>query len=151
MKKIIEVYTDGSSLITTKTGGYGWVLVVNGIKYLEGNGYLRRADNNEAELEAALRGIEEVWNFISQESLNGDHQTLNYEVTLFSDSQIVLSWASGIYFFKQELKYQKFSKLKELVQLLNVKTKWIRGHSGHKYNERSDELATLGRLKFFHI
>lgn len=166
----IELYCDGSAIMAKKPGGYGWVIILNGKKYSEGYGYIRRADNNDAELEAALQGLMEVYKLFLEITLNPIHlkifeknpklegktsQDLEYltearamiDITICSDSQIVLDWASEKYFFKKEFKYQQFLKIKELVKIMNIQTKWIRGHSGHEHNERCDQLATLGRLR----
>lgn len=147
MKKYIEIYTDGSAIIAKKPGGFGWVIVVNGVKHSEGYGYISKADNNDAELEGALQGVNEVWKMLNLEVQSTTNLNLEYEITLFSDSQIVVTWASGLYHFKQSSKYKKYEKLKEMVTQLNVKTKWVRAHSGHVHNERCDELATYGRLR----
>jgi ribonuclease HI len=138
----IEVYTDGSATIASKPGGFGWVLVIDGIKHSEGNGHIPRATNNDAEMEAAIHGLAAVLKFVSEQP---DHIRPSVSVTLCSDSQITLGWANGSYRFKQQAKYHRFEILKHLVARLKAKTKWVRGHSGHEWNERCDVLANLGR------
>jgi hypothetical protein len=69
------------------------------------------------------------------------------EVTLISDSQIILNWANGSYRFKQEDKLPLYDHLRRLVTKLKVRTKWVRGHSGDQWNERCDHLANLARKK----
>lgn len=129
-----------------KPGGFGWVLVVDGKKHSEGNGFIRRADNNDAELEAALIGLKEVQKLYNTKRKNIFNQFPDYEITLCSDSKIVLNWVKGTHVFKKEGKYKRFEGLKELVKLMNVQTKWIRAHAGTEHNERCDELAHQGRL-----
>ncbi len=133
----IEIYSDGSSLIPRKPGGYGWLIVIEGEKVTEGNGWLRRADNNDAEVEGAYHGI------IAAVQLYG----VNQEFILCSDSQIVLGWVDGSYSFKCDPVNPRFSQIKDLTSNLDLRTRWIRGHSGNIFNERCDDLATLGRLK----
>jgi ribonuclease HI len=134
----IEVFSDGSATIASKPGGYGWVLTIDGTKHSEGNGFLEKSTNNDAEMEAAIYGLIAVQKYVFANP--GE-----YEVTLCSDSQITLGWANGTYKFKQEAKYKRFEILKELMVRLKAKTRWVRGHSGDFHNERCDKLATLGR------
>jgi ribonuclease HI len=139
----IEIYTDGSATIASKPGGYGWVLVVDGVKASEGNGHIEKGTNNDAEMEAAIWGLVAAYKYVTANKIaleTGD-------VSLCSDSQITLGWANGTYRFKQEHKYTRFLALKELMVKLKAGTRWVRGHSGDENNERCDELANLGRLK----
>lgn len=138
---LIEVYSDGSATVATKPGGYGWVIVIDGQKVSEGNGYMDLASNNDAELEAAIQGLAQVLKMrINNEIPIGAH-----EIYLVSDSQIVLGWVDGTYRFKQRSKIQKYQQLMHVCQKLNVKTRWVQGHSGDEHNERCDRLANLGR------
>lgn len=140
----IEVFTDGSATTANNPGGYGWVLIVGGNKYSEGNGHMEKATNNDAEMEAAIQGLVAAYKLVSSDLIS---EVDDYEVILCSDSQITLNWANGTYRFKQEAKYAKFEILKKLMAKLNAQTRWVRGHSGNEWNERCDELANLGRLK----
>jgi len=135
----IEIFTDGSGMNATTAGGYGWVIVTDGTKHSEGNGHMPSASNNDSELQAALQGMIEAFKLI--QSLT----ERKIEVVLCSDSQIVLGWADGSYRCRQEAKHNKVESLQRLMLRLNAKTKWIKGHSGHVWNERCDVLANLGR------
>lgn len=137
----IEIYTDGSATTSNLPGGYGWVFCIDGVKYLEGNGYMPKATNNDAEMQAAIAGLSAVLAYRIRDC--NVHEEFN--VTLLSDSQITLNWANGTYRFKQEAKMEKFNQLKELMRRLNAKTQWVRGHSGNEHNERCDKLANWGR------
>ena len=137
---LIEIYSDGSSLIPRKPGGYGWLIVVGGEKITEGNGWLQRADNNDAEVEGAYQGV-----LAALKLFGADH-----EFVLCSDSQIILGWINGSYTFKKDLVNQRFHQIKTLTSDLDLRTRWIRGHSGNVFNERCDALATLGRLRNLH-
>jgi ribonuclease HI len=135
----IEIFCDGSATVATKPGGYGWVLVIDDEKHSEGSGAIPNATNNDAELEAAIQGLAAVFKFISA------NKTENPEVTLISDSQIILNWASGAHRFKQKTKMHKYNALRALVTKMKVKTRWIKGHSGDEYNSRCDKLANAAR------
>lgn len=144
----IEVYTDGSATTNDKPGGYGWVSVVDGAKHSEGNGHMDKASNNDAELEAAIMGLASAYKYILSimPDLKTQVEPWPYpEVFLVSDSQLVLGWASGHYKFKQSGKMDKYNTLNALVRRMNVKTRWVRGHSGDEHNERCDVLANEAR------
>ena len=137
----IEVYTDGSATTPDKPGGWGYVIVVNGVKNQEGSGYMENASNNDAELQAAIEGLGAVQEFL----IHGVPSLTTYSVTLVSDSEIILRWANGTYAFRQESKVEKYNLLRYRMQCLRASTKWIEGHTGDERNERCDSLANAAR------
>lgn len=137
----IQVYVDGSATVSSKPGGFGWVLVIDEIKHSEGYGHIEFATNNDAELEAAIQGLVAVFKFITSNNI------IEHEITLVSDSQIVLNWASGTNRFKQQDKIKRYEALRALIVKMSVKTQWVKGHSGNIHNERCDKLANIGRKK----
>lgn len=141
----VEVYTDGSATTKDKPGGYGWVIIVDGDFHSEGSGSIPNATNNDAELEAAIIGLASVLKEWNEGRLGGSQLSTLGQITLVSDSQIILGWASGKYRFKQESKIAKFVQLQFLVDRLNAKTRWVEGHSGVEWNERCDKLAGAAR------
>ena len=138
---IIEVYSDGSATIASKPGGYGYVICFDGVKVDEGFGHMEMATNNDAELEAAIQGLAKVLKM----RIDGQIPIGNHEITLVSDSQIVLCWADGTQRFKQQHKIAKYHQLQHVMKKLNAKTRWVQGHSGDEHNERCDKLANKGR------
>lgn len=138
----IEVYADGSATVKEKPGGYGFVIVIDGVKAFEGSGPMVSASNNDAELEASIQGLAAVLKMIVD---NPSSFPLERTVTLVSDSQIILGWADGSYKFKQKSKINKYDQLYYLVKKLKVKTRWVKGHSGDEHNERCDKLANDAR------
>lgn len=145
----IEVYSDGSATTADKPGGYGWVLLVNGQKVSEGNGHMAGATNNDAEMQGAIEGLSAAFKhgYEASKRLDPMFSSLVDSVTLVSDSNLVLGWVSGRYRFKQLAKIEQYTKLMKLAQRMDVKTRWVRGHSGDLHNERCDQLANAGRLK----
>lgn len=142
----IEVYSDGSATSKGKPGGYGWVMVMDGDKHSEGSGHMDSASNNDAELEAAIQGLAAAYKFIMASRIaNAVTSQVDFEVTLISDSQLILGWADGGYKCKQPDKQTGYQKLRGLVARMDAKTKWVRGHSGDTYNERCDQLANEAR------
>lgn len=141
----IEIYADGSATIATKPGGYGWVMVVDDNKHSEGSGSIEKATNNDAEMEAAIQGLVAVYKFLAGEHIEGMPPLRPAEVTLVSDSQIILNWANGTNRFKQKQKMKKYNALAQLMKVLKAKTRWVQGHSGDEHNERCDKLAGKAR------
>lgn len=139
----IEVFTDGSATTKGSPGGWASVILVNDVKVKELAGHLESATNNDAELIAALMGLE----YAVECSIGAGDFDFDMDVTLCSDSKLVLGWASGEYRFKQEDKMDLYHSLTRLVRKLRVKTQWIEGHSGNEHNERCDKLANLARKK----
>lgn len=135
----IEVYSDGSGTTKTTPGGYGFVVVVDGVAQYEGSGHLELATNNDCELQGAIEGLDSLhYHFEPEEKI---------EVWLVSDSEIVLGWASGERAFRQEEKILKYQQLKNLMGEFKAKTRWVPGHAGEEHNERCDKLANAARLQ----
>lgn len=139
----IEVYSDGSGMTKATPGGYGFVVIVDGVKRYEGSGHMEFATNNDCEMQGAIEGLASVNKFIS-EHIN--EVTSLLDVTLVSDSQIILGWASKKLAFKQEEKIDKYKRLSQLMDFYGAKTRWVKGHSGEPYQERCDKLANAARL-----
>lgn len=139
---ILQVYTDGSATTKGNPGGWGSVILIDGILHKELSGYLESATNNDAELIGAIKGLEYALDLIS---INPGSFPIEYDITLISDSEIVLNWANGKYKFKQIDKIDSYDRLRFLVKKLKVKTQWVRGHSGNIWNSRCDKLANNAR------
>jgi ribonuclease HI len=133
----IEVFCDGSATTADKPGGYAFVILVDGIKYTEASGHIPKATNNVAELTAAISGLE----YVKQHpSLSGAKS-----ITLISDSQLALKYASGEYRCRKPHLVPLYCKLRQLYIKMNITTKWVKGHSGDIFNEQCDVLAKAAR------
>lgn len=139
----LEIFTDGSATVSSKPGGWACVLVVNGQFVSERCGHIEKATNNDMELFAAIKGLELA--MTDGICCAGDFED-EFDVTLKSDSQLVLGWANGTYQFKQTEKLFLYEELRRLMRKLKAKTEWVKGHSGVRWNERCDELANKARL-----
>ncbi len=135
----VQIYTDGACRGNPGPGGWGAVLVY-GEHERELSGGEPSTTNNRMELTAAIRALE----------------LLNRPctVTLTSDSKyltdaINLGWARGW----RERGWRKADKspalnvdlwetLLDLLDRHEVTFVWVKGHAGHPYNERCDQLAT---------
>lgn len=142
----IEVYSDGSATTLANAGGWASVVVVDGKTFKELSGHMPSATNNDAELQASVGGLEYVYNLLIQDQEPQTPLSVSrYNITLVSDSEIILNWANGKYRFKQLDKIEQYNKLRALVLAMKVQTRWVKGHSGDQYNERCDYLANLAR------
>ncbi len=134
MKDYIEIYTDGSSRGNPGPGGYGTILCYNG-KEKELSGGFRLTTNNRMELLAVISGLEAL-------------KTQDIPVKVYSDSKYIVDainqkWVFG--WIKTQFKKKKNQDLwmrwYNIQKSLKVEYIWVKGHAGHHYNERCDELA----------
>ena len=137
--KRVEIYTDGSCRGNPGVGGWGAVLIYGAHKR-ELSGGEAQTTNNRMELTAVIEALS-----LLKEPC---------EVILTSDSKYVIDaleqgWAEG---WKKRgwkkadkspaLNPDLWERLLELVHRHQVTTVWVKGHAGHPYNERCDQLAT---------
>jgi ribonuclease HI len=140
----IEIYTDGSSLGNPGRGGWGSVVVHSDKIIHELGGFEKDTTNNRMELQAVIGSLEYV-------SKKKDTK----EVTIYADSAYVLggvtSWVAsweknGWKTSKKEpvLNQDLWKILIALVRGSQTTLSWqkVKGHAGHVYNERADEIAT---------
>lgn len=144
MKKV-TIYTDGACSGNPGPGGWGAVLVYNGIEK-ELSGGEAETTNNRMELTAVITALG-----ILKESC---------EVELVSDSKYVVdairlgwlqSWISRGWRKADKspvLNRDLWEKLSEYLQKHKVSFNWVKGHEGHEYNERCDALAVSESKKF---
>lgn len=143
--KHIDIYTDGSCRCNPGPGGWGAILVYKGIEK-ELCGGEPNTTNNRMELTAVIKALQAL-----KESC---------EITLTSDSKYVLDaitngWAES-WRAKGWKKADKSPALNpDLWEILLDEIKkhqityvWVKGHAGHPYNERCDEMAQNESGKF---
>ena len=147
--KNIEIYTDGSSLGNPGPGGWGTVVVEKTKIIEELGGSHKDTTNNRMELQAVIEALKYI-NKNQKESM----------VTIHADSAYVLngitSWVFG--WEKNGWKTSKKESVlnqdlwKELIASIRDfqgKIIWqkVKGHSGHIYNDKADEIATTKALR----
>ena len=144
MKNFIEIYTDGSSLGNPGPGGWG-VVVVKDEKIIENfGGSEKKTTNNRMELTGAIEALRFILN---------NHK--NKDVVIHTDSAYVLggvtSWVSNweqngwrTANKKPVLNKELWQELVALSRELGKHLSWqkVKGHSGHIYNDKADEIAT---------
>lgn len=138
----IDIFTDGSATVASKPGGWAYVLIIDNKFSSEAFGHVEKATNNDMELMAAIKGLDAA---LKHSIYRGDFD-FELDVTLHSDSQLVLGWASGVYQFKQKEKLYLYDELRRLMNKMRAKTEWVKGHSGNTWNDRCDELANAARI-----
>ena len=138
MKKV-DIYTDGACRGNPGKGGWGAVLGY-GDKEKELSGGEKVTTNNRMELTAAI------------EALSALKEPC--KVTMTSDSQYLINGITKGWALSWRAKGWKkadkspalnpdlWQKLLDLLEIHEVEFVWVKGHAGHPYNERCDELAT---------
>lgn len=140
----VVAYTDGSSRGNPGPGGYGAVLLYvdpSGVEHRKelNQGY-RLTTNNRMELLAAIVTLEALKRPCEVE-LHSDSQ---YLVNAFNqhwvDGWLRKGWKNSQ---KQPVKnVDLWKRLLEAKRQHEVTWVWVKGHAGHEFNERADELAT---------
>ncbi|MBB5350410.1 ribonuclease HI [Haloferula luteola] len=136
--KDVTIHTDGACKGNPGPGGYGVVLVSGKHRLELSAGYLHTT-NNRMELLAAIVALEKL--------------NTPCRVTLLSDSRYLIDamtkgWLSGwkargwVTASRQPVKNPDlWKRLESAAAPHTITWKWLRGHAGHRENERCDELA----------
>lgn len=136
--KNIEIYTDGACSGNPGKGGWGAVLVYKNTEK-EISGYEKETTNNRMELTAVIMALKAL-----KEPCNVKLTTDSKYVCDAVNKGWVYSWKSRGWKKadkKPALNVDLWEQLLELLSIHNVEFNWVKGHDGHKYNERCDELA----------
>ena len=134
---LVEIFADGACSGNPGPGGYG-VILRYGEKSAELSGFASHTTNNRMELTAVIEGLRRL--------------KRPCRVRVITDSTYVVKgmseWIKG-WVRKNWKNSQKkpvlnkdlWEELLELSKPHKMEWVWIAGHSGHKENERCDELA----------
>ncbi|MBN2315740.1 MAG: ribonuclease HI [Sedimentisphaerales bacterium] len=136
--KDVTIYTDGGCEPNPGAGGYGVVLIAGSARK-ELSGGFGLTTNNRMEIYAAIAGL--------------DALKVPCNVKLFSDSRYLVDAMTKGWVFKwkannwrrnkkeKALNIDLWEKLLALCERHEVRFEWVKGHAGHRLNERCDELA----------
>lgn len=144
MKKV-DIYTDGACKGNPGPGGYGAILIYNGVEK-EFSGGEAETTNNRMELLGAitaLAALKEPCEVV----LTSDSKYLVDAVTKgWLESWRKKGWkkADG----KPALNVDLWQRLLPLLETHSVTFHWIKGHDGHEYNERCDRLAVAAAEQY---
>lgn len=143
--KEVTIYSDGACSGNPGPGGYGTVLVYNCIEKELSEGF-ESTTNNRMELLGCIKGLEAL----KEPCI----------VTVISDSKYLCdainqgwleSWKNRGWKKadkKPVLNQELWERLDKMLSVHTVTFEWIKGHNGHKYNERCDTLAVNEYQKF---
>jgi ribonuclease HI len=141
--KIIEIWTDGSSLGNPGPGGWGVVMKFND-KIKELSGGEKHSTNNRMELTAVIKALEAI-------------KISKYPIKIWTDSRYVVDAVNKGWVFNWNKKPNMSGKKNPDLWLsfLNIYNKysnieflWVKGHNGDPNNERCDRLAVLQANKY---
>lgn len=144
MKKVI-LYTDGACSGNPGPGGYGAILIYNGIEK-EISGGEKNTTNNKMEMMAVIKGLEML-----KEPC---------EVEVYSDSAYVVNSIEKGWIYswkkngwkkadKKEVKnIDLWERLLNQMEMHKVTFKKVKGHAEDELNNRCDRLAVSEREKF---
>jgi len=123
----IEVYTDGG--FKNGRGSWAYVIVQNGEPLREDSGCRRKTSSNEMEFWAVAEALKTV--------------SRPTRMTVHTDSRILLK--SMLAENEASAWPKAMGELKALCTGHDVRWKWVKAHSGNRFNERCDELCVQAR------
>lgn len=136
---MLHIYTDGSSRGNPGPGGFGTVLIFGKHRKEISQGY-KNTTNNRMELMAVIAGLEAI-------------TRPNQDVLVVSDSKYVVDTIQKNWIEKWVRTNFKDKKNKDLwlrylqaAKPHHVQFKWVKGHAGHRENERCDVLAVQAAM-----
>ena len=135
---MIKIFTDGACSGNPGVGGWGVVIQINNKNPIFLKGGEIQTTNNRMELTAAIKALK----YFTEPQL----------ITLITDSKYVkdgiITWIVNWKKNGWKTASKKPVKNKELwveldsqIAKHNITWKWVKGHTGDKYNEKADLLA----------
>lgn len=133
----VQIYTDGACSGNPGPGGWGALLQYKGHER-ELSGGDEETTNNRMELMAAIKGLAALTRACAVD-LFTDSQYVRNGITQWIERWKENGWRTTS---KAEVKnVDLWQELDQLVQEHDVQWHWVKGHSGHKENDRVDQLA----------
>lgn len=154
-KDKIIIYTDGAARGNPGKAGWGAVILLSQNygdpkgtqKIIEIGGRNDHATNNQMELTSAIEGLKYL------KKHKNTQATPVYDVEIFADSKYVIhgatewihnwmknNWRNSAK--KPVLNRELWEELHKLTEEFKPKWHYVKGHSGDKWNDRADEIAT---------
>jgi ribonuclease HI len=135
--QMVEIFTDGACSGNPGPGGYGAILRYGKV-VKEISGCHRRTTNNRMELTAVIESLRQIKRPCRIRIVTDS----NYVVK--GMTQWIHGWVKKNWINSQKkpvLNKDLWQTLLKLSQPHQIEWRWVRGHRGHKENERCDELA----------
>ena len=145
----IVVYTDGGCHGNPGPGGWGIVVIADGVaKQLSGGE--KFTTNNKMELTAAIAALSVIKNTSSfagrKVVVNIDSQYVKNGITTWIHSWKKKGWITAD---KKTVKNQElWIQLDNLNSSMEVTWNWVKGHAGVEYNEICDQLCQSEIAKY---
>jgi len=143
--KKINIYSDGACLSNPGPGGWCAILTYNNKEKVLSGGEAHTT-NNKMELLAVISGLEAIKEPCEVEVCTDS----KYVVDGISKGWAV-SWRKNNWIKsdkKPALNADLWERLLNIIEKHSVKFTWVKGHSGHEYNERCDEIASKTAQEF---
>ncbi|RMH54430.1 MAG: ribonuclease HI [Candidatus Hydrogenedentota bacterium] len=139
--KHVVIHTDGACLGNPGPGGIGVVLAYGKHRRTLSESH-PHTTNNRMELLAAIRGLELLKEPCSVELVTDSRYLANAINKGWLESWKRRNWkrpsSKGGIIKNQDL----WKRLDALLRIHKVSFRWVEGHSGHRWNEECDRLAT---------
>ncbi len=137
----VIIYTDGAARGNPGKAGWGVAVLKDGKELFEAGGRSEHATNNQMELTAAIEALR----YLKNNKID--------EAVIFADSKYVILGITEWIFGWQKNGWRNAAKkpvvnrelweeLWGLSQGLKLKWEYVEGHSGDKWNDRVDLIAT---------
>jgi ribonuclease HI len=137
MDRVFHVFTDGSAIGNPGPGGWAAVLI-RGSKSWEMSGSSPWTTISEMELLAAVEALRSI-PAGSLVQLCSDSELLIRGMRFYVGCWQKLGWRNSR---GMELQHQElWRELLEMNERMNIRWRWIKGHSGHPVQTRADALA----------
>ena len=136
-----KIYTDGACSGNPGPGGWGVVIIKNGMPVDEIYGGELNTTNNRMELLAVIHGLNKIEEGETVR-VNTDSMYVKNGITLWINKWVENGWKTAAK--KDVANKDLWVKLQTIVKVRRVTWNWVRGHSGDAGNERADFLANKG-------
>ena len=142
----VEIFTDGACRGNPGPGGYGSIIRTRDQEN-EISGSAKSTTNNIMELTAAVVALKQLKE-PCEVTLTSDSQYLVKGMTQWIEGWAKKGWLTAA---KQPVKNKDiWLELNKLNKIHKISWEWVRGHQGHKENERCDLLANMAVDKMNH-
>lgn len=141
----VVLYTDGACSGNPGPGGWGAVLSFDGHEK-ELSGGESSTTNNRMELTAVIEGLRALKRRCSVKIVTDSRYVVDGITKGWAKSWRAHGWVKSDK--KPALNSDLWGVLLDLIDSHEVSFEWIKGHAGHPYNERCDQMAVEQSRKF---
>jgi ribonuclease HI len=140
MSDAVDIYSDGACSGNPGPGGWGAVLRYNG-REKEMFGFEAATTNNRMELTAVIEALRSLKRPVAVR-VHTDSQYVQKGITEWIHGWKKRGWKTAA---REPVKNEDLWRvLDELAATFDIEWYWVKGHAGHRDNERADALARRG-------